>query len=39
MLLKKKNKTKQTKTIIIIIIIILNALHNKITEWETGYKN
>ena len=38
MLLKKKNKTKKTKTMIIIIIIV-NALHNKITEWETGYKN
>ena len=22
--------------IIIIIILIINALHNKITEWETG---
>ena len=36
-MLLKKNKTKKTKTIIIIIIV--NALHNKITEWETGYKN
>ena len=25
--------------IITIIIIIINALHNKITQWETGYNN